>query len=257
MSRKLIRLLLPRSWFWQSATSKLDGVWTVIADQANAIKLRMQQVIRDAYPRFTSKLDDWEEELGLPTNLSLSEDERRERIEGKLFQNNTGSLASIQEKLQRYGFDLYVHAPYQGGQFVNPNDYLASAATPPKVLTLGSATLGSEQARLGAISALPEGYPLVNIAYYLAQPVLTLGSATLGSSTARLGAKIDVPYIVPSRNAYQIPTDPDKFPFFIYIGGASFGEFTTISNSRRFELERLLLQITPKHIWKGMLINYA
>ena len=47
------------------------------------------------------------------------------------------------------------------------------------------------------------------------------------------------------------------FQYFIYIGGSQFGNFETISKARRNELEELLLQITPCHIWIGMLITYT
>lgn len=260
MFNKLIRLLLPESWLWQSSTSELGKLWNVIASTADNAKNYLLNTVRDATIATTQELDKWEEELNLPFNSTLTEQERRNRITGKLLQNNNGSINSIQAKLQAYGFNLFVHSPYQGSSLVNPATYLSTASTEPDLITYGSedAVYGFENAVLGYQYQQPQGYPLVNIDYKVQSFAITYGDewGYYGFENAVYGYREAPGIITEERVQYSLPTDPAQHQYFIYIGGSQFGDFETISKARRNELEELLLQITPCHIWIGMLINY-
>jgi hypothetical protein len=260
MFNKLIRLLLPESWFWQSSTSELGKLWNVIASTADNAKNYLLNTVRDATIATTQKLDKWEEELNLPFNSTLTEQERRNRITGKLLQNNNGSINSIQTKLQAYGFNLFVHNPYQGGSLVNPATYLSTASSTPATLSLADddAVLAGDNAFLNHQSTLPQGYPLANIDYKISTYIISLADddAVLGGDNAVLNYATTPAVISEERIQYTLPTDPSQYQYFIYIGGSQFGDFATISKARRNELEQLLLQITPCHIWIGMLITY-
>ncbi len=261
MFNKLIRLLLPESWFWQSSTSELGKLWNVIASTADNAKNYLLNTVRDATIATTQELDKWEEELNLPFNSTLTEQERRNRITGKLLQNNNGSINSIQTKLQAYGFNLFVHSPFQNGSLVNPATYLSTASSTPATLSLADddAVLAGDNAVLNYQSTLPQGYPLVNIDYRISTYIISLADddAVLGGENAVLNYAITPAVISEERIQYTLPTDPSKYQYFIYIGGSQFGNFETISKARRNELEELLLQITPCHIWIGMLITYT
>lgn len=54
-----------------------------------------------------------------------------------------------------------------------------------------------------------------------------------------------------------IPTDPDTWPFFLYWGGETFGDYAAISDTLREEFERLLLQICPTHLWLVTMVAYS
>ena len=261
MFNKLIRLLLPESWFWQSSTSELGKLWNVIASTADNAKNYLLNTVRDATIATTQELDKWEEELNLPFNSTLTEQERRNRITGKLLQNNNGSINSIQTKLQAYGFNLFVHSPYQNGSLVNPATYLSTASSNPATLSLADddAALAGENAVLNYQSTLPQGYALVNIDYKISTYIISLADddAVLGGDNAVLNYATTPAVISEERIQYTLPTDPSQYQYFIYIGGSQFGDFETISKARRNELEELLLQITPCHIWIGMLITYT
>jgi len=261
MFNKLIRLLLPESWFWQSSTSELGKLWDVIASTADNAKNYLLNAVRDATIATTQELKKWEDELNLPFNSTLTEQERRNRITGKLLQNNNGSINSIQAKLQAYGFNLFVHSPYQNSSLVNPATYLSTASSTPATLSLADdeAVLAGENAVLNYQSTLPQGYPLVNIDYKISIYTISLADddAVLGGDNAVLNYANTPAVIGEERIQYTLPTDSSQHQYFIYIGGSQFGEFETISKARRNELEELLLQITPCHIWIGMLITYT
>ena len=261
MFNKLIRLLLPESWFWQSSASELGKLWNVIASTADNAKNYLLNTVRDATIATTQELEKWEEELNLPFNSTLTEQERRNRITGKLLQNNNGSINSIQTKLQAYGFNLFVHSPFQNGSLVNPATYLSTASSTPATLSLADewAYLGDDVSYLNYQFQQPQGYVLVNIDYKVQSFAISLGDewAYLGDENAILGYREAPGIITEERVQYSLPTDPTQYQYFIYIGGSQFGQFKTISKARRNELEELLLQITPCHIWIGMLINYT
>ena len=262
MFDKFLRLLLPASWFWQSSTSNLGKLWESISVTANTTKNYLLGSVTDSMPTKTLEFKKWEEELSLPINTTLTNEQRRQRINGKLLETNVGTINSIQTKLQHYGFDLYVHSPFQNNVLVNPSNYLSTASTIPEMISLGDDAwgyLGHENAVLGYSAAIPKGYPLVNIDYKLDSFAFSLGDdwSYLGYEKAILGYREAPGVISEDRIQYPLPSDADLYQYFIYIGAVNFGNFVTISKARRNELERLLLQIVPAQIWIGMLITFT
>jgi len=53
-----------------------------------------------------------------------------------------------------------------------------------------------------------------------------------------------------------LPTDPDRFPYFIYVGDETFPDKVTIPRSRKDEFERLLLKLCPTQHWIVLRVNY-
>lgn len=53
-----------------------------------------------------------------------------------------------------------------------------------------------------------------------------------------------------------MPDDPATWPFFLYISAASFPTHASVAASRRAELERLVLKLSPAHLWLVMLVDY-
>lgn len=55
---------------------------------------------------------------------------------------------------------------------------------------------------------------------------------------------------------FDLPDDPDFWPFFGYIGGEPFGTQATIPAARKIEFETELLRICPERLWLGVMVNY-
>ena len=56
---------------------------------------------------------------------------------------------------------------------------------------------------------------------------------------------------------YEIPSDPDTWPYFWYIGNVDFGVPVDIPIERKEEFETLILKIKPRQTWVGLFINYV
>jgi hypothetical protein len=54
-----------------------------------------------------------------------------------------------------------------------------------------------------------------------------------------------------------VPDDPATWPYFFYLGAASFPTHASVPASRRAELERLVLKLRPTHLWPVMLVDYV
>ena len=106
-------------------------------------------------------------------------------------------------------------------------------------------------------SSEPPGYPLVNKIIRTEPNVTSLcGEVVMecGEQEAACGFYDE---FKTSFKEYLIPGDPDTWPYFLYIGGESFGNLADVPVSRKDEFETLCLQICPTQQWLGMLINYV
>lgn len=114
----------------------------------------------------------------------------------------------------------------------NPNDYLANPL-------IGSWTMGDTKTFQGVY---PVGTVNVDVVF--------------SSETDN-----DVDYIVnldrTTRAPPKLPTDPDFYQYFFYVGGETFGTDATVADRRRAEFERLLLRVRPNNQWIGLFINYS
>jgi hypothetical protein len=54
-----------------------------------------------------------------------------------------------------------------------------------------------------------------------------------------------------------VPDDPAKWPYFMYVGGETFGINAIVDLARRDEFERLLLKLRPTQNWVVTLITYT
>lgn len=55
---------------------------------------------------------------------------------------------------------------------------------------------------------------------------------------------------------YEIPTDKNTYPYFLYIGAKTFPEIATIPQNRKDEFETLCLKLCPTQQWLGVLVKY-
>jgi hypothetical protein len=116
-----------------------------------------------------------------------------------------------------------------------------------------SAQDGDDEAQDGATLS-PVGYPLVN--KILVGSDTLIGDGSLGMQDGDDEAQDGGRFAVYSQVQYDIPTDPTKWPYFLYIGGSTFPDTAIVPESRRDEFEDLCLQICPTEAWLGILVVY-
>lgn len=222
----ILKSLLPTGLAWRTLVSKpltafvesFDGTETAVIDFYDAVYL-------DLFPATTRHLDLWERQFNLP-DLGISEADRRTRLAAAWAAVGGQSPAYIQGTLQAAGFAVWVHEAWDaGGAVRNPLLYLQQTypgLSPGVNAGEALAQAGEAFAEAGNRTD-PLGYPLVN----------------------------KVPDI-----ARVVSSDSADWPYFIYIGGETFGDLAYVDPIRRDEFEALCLQICPAHLWLGMLVGY-
>jgi hypothetical protein len=215
-------------------------------------------------PEQTTDLRRWEYQFGL-LNTGLTEQQRRDRLAAAWAATGGQSPSYIQGVLQANGFDVYVHDWWVPGTetavgvpgrpvILNPNNflsgrYLATAGNP-------AATAGNPAITAGSIYD-PGGYALVNIVYQTTPDLLCEAGEPWMEAGEPLAVAGEYSGFVESVKSYTLPSDPVYFPYFIYIGGETFGTLADVPVGRRNEFEALCLKLCPCHLWLGMLINYV
>jgi hypothetical protein len=103
----------------------------------------------------------------------------------------------------------------------------------------------------------PVGYPLVNKVLQSEEDAIILcGEAVAACGELEAGCGNFLTFILKERE-YIVPSDPAKFPFFLYIGGPNFGDIAQVDPKRRDEFEALCLKICPTQLWLGILVSYS
>ena len=228
------------------------------------------QLFTDLDPQLTSRLAQWEAQFGM-TTAGASEQVRRDRLSAVWTQLYGGqSPHYIQTTLQAAGFDVYVHPWWEDaarplGGSVNGDD-TPVARSPFYRLWSGEYTrqyvgTGHTDLACGGDRAFsnsqndPPGYSLVNKVKITDQTPVGCGNSLFfcGGDSAAAGAET----LSFADKIYQIPNDIESFPFFAYIGGATYPEMASVPLNRKDEFEALCLRICPQHLWLGMLITYS
>ncbi len=241
---RIFKHLLPRGRAWRITVSKTLRRWF---EGITIAPLEAQDFIDDVYddqrPQTTRELTEYEDQFGL-TAGSLTEQERRDRLEGEWQAVGGQDPSYIQATLQNAGFPVFVHQWWEPG--TEPAVGTIGAATPRNPLTYlqgstngattkvtagnPSLTAGDPDLTAGAFDALA-GYPLVN--------------------------RVPMPGGGGAPTIYSIPNDATQWPYFLYIGGAAFPATVSIPAARRDEFETLCLKICPLQQWLGILVEYT
>ncbi len=269
MFLRIITHLLPRGRAWLITINKqlrefIEGLANALQDARDFFDL----IYFDVFPQETRELQKWETQWGLPSAV-LTEQERRDRLEAEWSALGGQSPRYIQDTLQGAGFNVFVHEFWEPG--TEPIVNVKACVTPrnPNLVlfpTSDAAQLNVECGESFAECGEPEaecgnnltdrGYPLVNKILRSQFELLVLcgeAFAECGEPKAECGDRTpfeDVPIV------YTIPSDPDKFAFFLYLGAPIFGDLATIPQIRRNEFERLCLKICPAQQWLGILVTY-
>lgn len=231
----LYKHLLPKARAWTiTATKPLRSFFAGL--DFTFFKAYTDDVWLDIFPQSTRELPAWENQFGI-LSTNFTEQERRDRLDAAWKETGGQSPRYIQDVLQARGFDVYVHDWWEHGD-------------EPPVNTTLCPTVRNPFDFLREPNA-PVGY------------ITDCGEALMecGEAIAECGNRVDAPGFPLINNiegiTYTIPTDANKWPYFIYIGGATFPDLAAVDIGRREEFETLCLKICPLQNWIGLLINYS
>jgi hypothetical protein len=256
--------LLPRARALSLVAEKaLRRLFEGLTGLPAAIQEFVDLILLDVFPDTTRELAEWETQFGV-VNPATAEADRRAAITAAW--NRGGGLGpdALQDVLQEAGFPLFVHDSFYftpAKAIRNPNLYLADSDT----TIVYVAECGEALAECGETTAIcgdtstPTGILLVN--KILVRALDYLAAVTCGEALAQCGE----PDAECGNNSgfnsqlkpYRIPSDPDLWPYFWYVGGETFGDSVTIPLTRKQELENLVLKIGPAHLWTGLIVDYA
>lgn len=268
---KTLQHLLPNGRAWRTTdvdkqlTKLLRGLSAWGADVRAAFDTDYDELL----PVTTNALNEWEGQFGLPPSLA-ADAPRRSRLNAAWKALGGQSPRYIQDTLRGAGFDVYTHEWWAPGAEPpigwhtcvpprNPLLYLRRDNQPSySVVDCGEpfAECGEPFAECGN-SILPIGYPLVNKIEYSSPDIIVLcgeADAACGEADAECGNFLEYESLL---RRYTVPTDPEKWPYFWYVGGQVFGQQATVPVSRRDEFEALCLKIGPLHQWVGIMVNYS
>lgn len=267
---RVFKHLLPNARPWRLVAEKrLRQFFEGLAGAGAEVKEFLDEVWLDIFPETTREVSAWERQFGLP-DTGLGDQDRRDRLAAAWKALGGQSPQYIQETLRARGFDVYVHEWWEPG--TEPDVGLSSCATPRNPLmwirrefteTTILVECGEELAACGeefaqAGNALsPRGYPLVNKILETVpdiQPLCGESIAEAGGPAAICGNFISYRERI---RPYIVPDDLEKWPYFLYIGGQTFGGLAQVDPKRKNEFEALCLKICPAQQWLGMLVEYV
>lgn len=266
---RMFKHLLPRARAWRVTIDKtlrrfFEGLAGVGADVRSFLDL----VWLDLFPETTRELSEWEKQFGL-RDTALTEAQRRDRLAATWRALGGQDPRYIQDTLRDNGFDVYVHEWWEPGTEPQPGTKGTATARNPLMwlrreftgVTLlvecgeALAQCGEDFAQAGN-GLEPRGYPLVNKVLETQADILPLCGEELaqaGEDSALCGNYTN---FVDRIKSYVVPSDPAKWPYFLYIGGETFGDLASIESKRRDEFEALCLKICPAQQWLGILVEY-
>lgn len=264
--------LLPQARAWRiTVDKKLRQFFQGLTGLGEASKEFFDGVYNDLDPQLTRELDAWERQFALP-DTSLTEQQRRDRLDATWKALGGQDPRYIQDTLQAAGFDVYVHEwwePVPGrpdGGSINgdvtpvardPFQYLddGTTASPWVMMDGGAEAVDGGAEAVDGSTVTPVGYPLVNKVLIATDTTIADGATIMQDGGVE--AMDGFAYTVFNNRKYTIPEDPTKYPYFLYIGGETFPEQATLPAARRDEFENLCLKICPTEQWLGIIVNYS
>lgn len=245
---RVLQHLLPRGQAWRVTIDKtLRRFFLGLSEQPQDTRDYIDKVYLDLFPATarsstdtgialeerSGALEEWERQFGLtPPNLT-DFTARRAAVDAEWKAIGGQSRGYIQGILQAAGFNVFVHEWWSSGPPYVARDPRAYTTTPLVGFYQCTFTDPSQPA-CSALASQPQCTDfLVNDVHYLVNKDLTQRAPPL------------------------IPNDTTKFPYFMYVGGATFPTTAVVAPDRRDEFERLLLKLRPAHLWIVTLISYV
>jgi uncharacterized protein YmfQ (DUF2313 family) len=270
MFTRIIRHLLPNARAWSAVIEKhLKRLIAGLAGSASSARDFIDSVWSALFPDTTENLKEWETQFGLP-DVGLTESQRRDRLAAAWQFLGGQSPRYIQDTLRANGFDVYVHEWWQPG--TEPAVGVQACATPRNPIMwlrreyTGVVILvecGEPDAQCGepfaqaGNSLEPRGYPLVNKIRQTRRNLIVLCGEPLAAAGEPSAEAGNYDGFVETIRQYIVPDNADKWPYFLYIGGQTFGTLAQVDPKRRDEFEALCLKICPAQQWLGMLVEYV
>lgn len=270
MFLRVFKHLLPNARAWRiTVDKKLRQFFAGLSGVGGDVKTFFDGIWLDIFPETTREIDNWEKQFGL-RDTGLTEQQRRDRLDATWKALGGQDPKYIQDTLQANGFDVYVHEWWEPGtepapgvkQCVTPRNplmWLRREYTGVTILVEcgeANALCGEDFAQAGN-SLEPKGYPLVNKVFDTIPDVLPLCGelvAEAGEPEALCGNYFQFRDVL---REYIVPDDPTKWPYFLYIGGETFGTLAQVDPKRKDEFEALCLKICPAQQWLGILVEYT
>ncbi len=267
---RVFKHLLPRGRAWRiTIDKKLRQFFAGLSNTGDSVKSFLDEIWEDISPATTRQIPEWEQQFGLPST-GLTTQQRRDRIDAAWKALGGQDPDYIQATLRANGFDVYVHEWWEPGTEPGPGVQACATARNPLMWLRREFTrvdilveCGEALAQCGEVFAQagnslePGGYPLVNKILRTSPDLLPLcgeAAAECGEPTALCGNYVG---FRSDQQPYIVPRDPTKWPYFLYIGGETFGELAQVDPKRRDEFERLCLKICPAQQWLGILVEYV
>lgn len=228
MFSRVVRRLLPDALAWRLAKNTtirkfIDG----LSETPGHARAFVDDVYGDLFPDTTRALALWETQFALVA--PSDEDARRLQVDASWKATGGQSPRYLQDVLQAAGFPLYVHEWWEPGSLPrvtrDPRDYTNQPL-------IGTIQCGDDEALCGEPIAQCNRF-LANETDYLVNENLT--------------------NVAPP----PVPSNPARWPFFVYFGGETFPDRAEVPAARRAELERLLLKLRPQQQWVVTLIDYV
>lgn len=266
---RIFKHLLPNARAWSiTVDKKLRSFFEGLSATGEELKEFFDNVWLDIFPESTRDIAGWEQQFGLP-DAGLTDEQKRERLSATWKALGGQDPDYIQSTLRDNGFDVYVHEWWEPG--TEPAPGVKQCVTPRSPLTVlrreftnvdilvecGEVTAECGEAFAEAGNSLsPRGYPLVNKILRTVPDIIPLCGEALaecGELEASCGNFLQ---FRTDPEPYTVPSDPTKWPYFLYIGGETFGDIAQVDPKRRDEFERLCLKICPAQQWLGILVEY-
>lgn len=241
------------------------------AMECSEIKAAADRAFLDLFPYTTRRLSEWLDQFGIYETEGQTEIDKRNALDAAWKAKGSLSPSNFQTVLRNAGFDVYVHEWWEPGD--EPATGVPSCPTPRdprnyltdegEYSSYGDTRCGEPNSRCGNAWAragsrnIPLGYPLVNKTFVSAVEWLVRcgePQSRCGVATARCG---NIRQFYNEQVEPPLPTDPLKYPFFVYVGAQNFPDLASVPAARRDEFERMLLKYRPTHLWVGVLVTYT
>lgn len=234
---RIFQHLLPRARAWNLVAQKrLRQFFEGLSEKPKEIRNYTDLVYEDMFPQTTRELAAWERQFGI--EAASTDSARRSNLEAAWQSQGGQDRQYIEGILAAAGFDVTLHEWWSSGPpFVarDPRNHATSAL------------IGSNQCQaLPTTETKPQCKGLLDGPDLCDRLLVTdpgyLVNKSLGTAT----------FAPP-----PIPDDPDRWPYFIYVGDTTFPNRVTIPLSRKDEFERLLLKLCPAQHWIVLLVDYS
>jgi len=258
LMRAHINDLLPPGALWRPEDDEgFDQLLDGMALDSDAVRVALAQLADIRNPLLTPILSDLEREYGILVDPRLTEETRRQRLNALVYNaDSDGTEDDLETTLQDAGFDVFVH---QNDPAVDPAIFLDQDFQ--MVAGGGNAYAGRSDAFASRIG----GELLVNGDIFSTSPLYLVVANTIYAGDGSTAGEFDEMAIVPFE--YEIPTDPDAWPFIFFVGGPATrdpgtGALTAIEsaeipNERQEEFKRTIMRYKPLHTWAGLIVTYV